>query len=90
MKNKLEKTVLDQHARVRSAGEEGYKILGEAKGEILSVATPEQTQEILDKTFERSRSQLSGLTSLRHSLYDLSDGGLIVPDRKSTRLNSSH
>lgn len=79
MKNNLEQTILDQHTRVQTAGTNGHEVLGEAKGEILSVATPEQTQEILDETFERSRSQLSRLTSLRHSLYDFSDGGLIVP-----------
>ncbi len=79
MKNNLEGTVLDQHARVQSAGENGHKVLGEAKGEILASATPEQVQEILNRTFEASRSQLARLTSLRESLYELSDSGLIVP-----------
>ncbi len=77
--NKLEKVVLDQHARVKSAGENGHEVLNDAKGEILSVATPELTQEVLDRTYEASKSQLSVLTSLRRSLYELSDSGLVVP-----------
>ncbi len=52
MSNNLEKIILDQHARVKSAGENGHEVLGEAKGEILGVATPEQVQEILDHTLD--------------------------------------
>jgi len=79
MKNQLERTVLDQHARVQSAGINGHEVLGEAKGEILSVATPDQVQDILDKTFEATRSNLTRLAGLGDSLYELSDGGLIIP-----------
>lgn len=53
--NNLERTVIDQHARVHSAGEKGHEVLTEAKGEILGTATPDQVQEILDKTLDMAR-----------------------------------
>lgn len=54
-KNNLEKTILDQHARVKSAGIKGHEVLGEAKGEIIDAANPDQVQEILDKTLDMAR-----------------------------------
>jgi hypothetical protein len=50
--NKLEKVILDQHNRVKAADNNGHKVLGEVKGEILSVATPEGVQDILSKTLD--------------------------------------
>ncbi|MCA9347801.1 hypothetical protein KC867_00145 [Candidatus Saccharibacteria bacterium] len=54
----LQNTILDQHARVQSAGENGHTVLSEAKGEIMQVATPDATQDTLDRT--------SRLTSLNY------------------------
>lgn len=50
--NKLEATILDQHARVHAAGEKGHEVLGKAKGEVLGVATSDYVQEILTKTLD--------------------------------------
>ncbi|MFO0971088.1 MAG: hypothetical protein U0520_01920 [Candidatus Saccharimonadales bacterium] len=55
--SELTRTILDQHYRVQAAGENGHAVLGEAKGEILHVATPGATQDILDRT-----AHLTGLT----------------------------
>lgn len=95
MKNNLEKVILDQHSRVKSAGEKGHEVLGEAKGAILSVATPEQVQQVLDKTLDIAMltrrdpigSHLRGVRepdSLPRRLAGI-DGGLFELSRDSSK-----
>jgi hypothetical protein len=45
--NKLEATILDQYRRVQAAGVNGAEVLAETQGEIMAVATPELTQDII-------------------------------------------
>ncbi len=54
MSETLKNTILDQHARVQSAGENGHEVLGDAKEEIMSAATPEEVRDILDITGRHS------------------------------------
>lgn len=45
--NKLDTVIIDQYARVKAAGEYPLEALEAAQGEIMTVATPELTHEIL-------------------------------------------
>ncbi|HRV76260.1 MAG: hypothetical protein H6799_00620 [Candidatus Nomurabacteria bacterium] len=73
--NNLEKTILDQHARIRSAGDNPVDALEEAKGEILEVANQDNVSEILKRNFinsiylEMPSSTTAQLRRIRHDEY---------------------
>lgn len=55
--NKLERTVIDQNARVQAAGTKGHEVLTDAKGEIMDLSACDLTngiEEILSRTRRES------------------------------------
>lgn len=78
--SELTRTILDQHQRVQSAGENGHAVLGEAKGEILQVATLEATQDIIERT--------SHLTRLSYDRVLSHAPGVCEPDSLPRRMAS--